>query len=69
MSEAQIVTLARWYKKNGDPVTEGESICEIETDKATVDLDAPTSGILHQLVEEGSQFRLGFEFVRIDPME
>ncbi len=36
----------RWLKGEGDAVTQGEPLLEIETDKATVELEAPASGIL-----------------------
>lgn len=39
-------TLVRWLKQEGDTVQEGEPIAEIATDKATVEVEAPTSGVL-----------------------
>ena len=39
-------TLIRWLKEVGDPVTEGEAIMEIETDKVTMEAEAPASGLL-----------------------
>lgn len=39
-------TLVRWLKHEGDTVQEGEPIAEIATDKATVEIEAPTSGVL-----------------------
>ncbi len=39
-------TLATWLKKAGDPVTAGEPIAEVETDKTTVELEAPADGVL-----------------------
>ncbi|MCS7066242.1 MAG: 2-oxo acid dehydrogenase subunit E2, partial [Fimbriimonadales bacterium] len=39
-------TLVRWLKAEGEPVKEGEPIAEIATDKATIELEAPASGIL-----------------------
>jgi pyruvate dehydrogenase E2 component (dihydrolipoamide acetyltransferase) len=35
-----------WKKKPGDSVSEGEAICEIETDKATIDVESPAGGVL-----------------------
>ena len=40
--------LAKWLKNVGDPVQKGESLAEIETDKATMDLEAFEDGILEQ---------------------
>src|SRR3954466_14998726 len=49
-------TLARWLKKEGEPVRAGEVIAEIETDKATMEVEAVDEGILGKiLVGEGSQ--------------
>ncbi|MGQ9900794.1 MAG: dihydrolipoamide acetyltransferase family protein [Fimbriimonadales bacterium] len=39
-------TLVRWLKQEGDTVQEGEPIAEIATDKATVEVEAPISGVL-----------------------
>ncbi len=41
MTEGQIV---KWFKKEGDPVTEGEIILEIMTDKTSMELEAEASG-------------------------
>lgn len=35
-----------WKKKPGDAVSEGEAICEIETDKATIDVESPAGGVV-----------------------
>jgi len=43
MTEGKI---AFWYVKNGDAVTKGQVIFEIETDKATMEVDAPVSGTI-----------------------
>src|SRR6516164_2359281 len=42
----------RWLKSPGDTVTKGEPIVEIETDKVTVEIEAPASGILHELTAQ-----------------
>src|SRR5688572_32435075 len=39
-------TLLKWLKTPGDSITKGEPLMEIETDKATVEIEAPASGIL-----------------------
>jgi pyruvate dehydrogenase E2 component (dihydrolipoamide acetyltransferase) len=38
--------IVRWLKAEGEQVAEGETLAEVETDKATVDLPAPASGML-----------------------
>jgi pyruvate dehydrogenase E1 component beta subunit len=48
--------LAKWHKKVGDPVAAGEVIAEIETDKATMEVEAVDEGKLGRiLVEEGAE--------------
>ncbi len=43
-------TLARWLKKEGDPVEPGDLLAEIETDKATMEFEAVDSGILGKIL-------------------
>jgi 2-oxoglutarate dehydrogenase E2 component (dihydrolipoamide succinyltransferase) len=59
------VTLANWNKKNGELVNSGEILCEIESDKATFELQAEGSGILNVLVEKGSVVPIGTTIARI----
>ncbi|EPR77142.1 Dihydrolipoamide acetyltransferase component of pyruvate dehydrogenase complex [Leifsonia rubra CMS 76R] len=52
--------LARWLKQVGDVVEKGDVIAEIETDKATMDLEAFESGVLQKhLVDEGTLVPVG----------
>src|SRR6056297_1859005 len=47
-------TVVSWHKKEGDPVVSGEVVCEVETDKATMDYESVQEGtILKILVPEG----------------
>jgi pyruvate dehydrogenase E2 component (dihydrolipoamide acetyltransferase) len=49
-------TLVKWIKKEGDAVKSGDVLAEVETDKATMDLEAFDSGILRKiLVPEGTK--------------
>ena len=45
-------TLIQWLKKPGDTITKGEPLMEIETDKATVEIEAPASGILSNVTAQ-----------------
>lgn len=46
--------IASWLKKEGDKVEKGSPIVEVETDKATVEIEAPENGVLTKiLAEEG----------------
>src|SRR6478735_3267519 len=42
--------LAKWLKKEGDKVTPGDVIAEIETDKATMEVEAADEGVLAKIV-------------------
>ena len=49
-------TLARWLKKEGDTIRAGDVIAEIETDKATMEVEAVDEGVLGKiLVADGTQ--------------
>ncbi|WP_349359029.1 2-oxoglutarate dehydrogenase complex dihydrolipoyllysine-residue succinyltransferase [Stappia sp.] len=53
-------TIAQWFKKPGDAVTADEPIVELETDKVTVEVPAPASGTLSDiLVKEGDTVEVG----------
>jgi pyruvate dehydrogenase E2 component (dihydrolipoamide acetyltransferase) len=47
VEEASIVT---WFKKEGDPVTAGDPLFSIQTDKAEVECEAPAGGILRKIL-------------------
>ncbi len=52
--------VVRWRKKEGEQVARGEVIAEIETDKATVEMEAYASGVLGKiLAEEGASIPVG----------
>ncbi|TSA47666.1 MAG: 2-oxo acid dehydrogenase subunit E2 [Chloroflexi bacterium] len=53
-------TLVRWVKKVGETVNKGDVLAEIETDKATVEVESSASGVVRLLVvEEGSVVPVG----------
>ena len=53
-------TVATWYKQPGDSVTQDEILCELETDKVSVEVPAPAAGILGKtLAPEGSTVQAG----------
>ena len=43
-------TVATWFKKPGENVSTDEMICELETDKVTVEVPAPISGVLSEII-------------------
>src|SRR5213593_620740 len=59
-------TLVAWKKKKGDKVAAGEVIAEIETDKATMEWEAPEDGTLTEIyVEEGGKVDVGVKIAFI----
>jgi pyruvate dehydrogenase E2 component (dihydrolipoamide acetyltransferase) len=53
-------TLVRWVKNEGDTVAKGEVLAEIETDKATVEVESTYSGVVRRhLVEQGKVVPVG----------
>merc|ERR1711936_1511302 len=56
----------RWEKAVGDSVTEDEVLCEIETDKTSVPVPSPGSGVITELlVEDGSTVQPGAQLLKI----
>lgn len=52
--------LARWLKAEGEAVTAGDAVAEVETDKAAIEIEAETDGFLvRRLVEAGDDIALG----------
>ena len=60
------VTLSSWLKKDGDYVNEGEAVCEIESDKASMELPAPSAGVLKILAQAGSELKIGEKIGELD---
>jgi 2-oxoglutarate dehydrogenase E2 component (dihydrolipoamide succinyltransferase) len=58
--------LLKWHKADGDAVQIDEPICELETDKANVDIPAPSAGRLHRLRKEGETVNVGEPIAEID---
>jgi 2-oxoglutarate dehydrogenase E2 component (dihydrolipoamide succinyltransferase) len=58
----------RWLKAVGDAVAENEPLIELETDKVTVEVAAPASGVLREIVKhEGDEIEPGGMLGRIEP--
>lgn len=53
------VTIAQWFKKDGDFVEMDEVICELESDKATFELNAEAAGTLTIKAQEGDTLEIG----------
>ncbi|MDX2074476.1 MAG: 2-oxoglutarate dehydrogenase complex dihydrolipoyllysine-residue succinyltransferase [Alphaproteobacteria bacterium] len=60
-------TIAKWFKKVGDSVTADEPLVELETDKVTMEVNAPASGALKEIkVAEGKTVEVGALLGMID---
>ena len=56
----QTGTLLKWLKSEGESVSKGEPLMEVETDKATVEIEAAASGILtHVTAKPGDEVPVG----------
>jgi 2-oxoglutarate dehydrogenase E2 component (dihydrolipoamide succinyltransferase) len=53
-------TVGQWLKKKGETVSVDEPLCELETDKVTVEVPAPAAGVLTDIsVQEGDTVAIG----------
>ena len=53
-------TIAKWLKAEGDQISRGDKLAEIETDKTVVEMEAYADGVLRRItVEEGSLVQVG----------
>ena len=60
------VTLAKWLKKDGESVVRDEMLCEMESEKATFELNAEQSGKLKIIAQEKSVLKIGDVVASID---
>lgn len=58
-------TVAAWLKAVGDPVTAGEAIAELDTDKVTVVVEAPATGVLARIDAEPGTTVAVFERIAV----
>ena len=58
--EQEYGTITRWLKSEGDRVSAGEVIVEVEAEKATQEVEAPVDGVLESILAvEGDEVRVG----------
>jgi len=60
------VSILKWAKQNGQAVKSGDLLCEIESDKATVEIVAEFSGALSILRQPGERLPIGEKIAEID---
>jgi 2-oxoglutarate dehydrogenase E2 component (dihydrolipoamide succinyltransferase) len=66
-ADIEYATIAEWRKSEGDPVSAGETILEIETDKVTQEVEAPVAGRLSEIMAvEGDEVKVGALLAVID---
>lgn len=53
------VTLVKWLKKEGEYVNRDEVLCELESEKATFELNAEQAGVLHIVAQDGATLNIG----------
>src|SRR4051794_18269954 len=58
-------TILKWLKSEGDDVSKGDELVEIETDKATMTYEADTDGTLEIIADEGATLAIGEVIARI----
>ncbi|HLH72977.1 MAG TPA: 2-oxoglutarate dehydrogenase complex dihydrolipoyllysine-residue succinyltransferase [Chloroflexota bacterium] len=61
-------TVGRWLRHEGDTVTEGETVVELETEKVNLEVPAPASGVLAKILQpEGATVKVGEGLGTITP--
>src|SRR5437773_8632202 len=60
------VTLVKWLKNDGDDVQRDEVIAELESEKATFELNAEQAGVLKTKASEGDSLQIGDVVAQID---
>lgn len=59
-------TIAQWHKQSGDQVAKDELLCELETDKITLEIHAEVAGVLKIEAEEGQTVKVGAVIARLE---
>jgi pyruvate dehydrogenase E2 component (dihydrolipoamide acetyltransferase) len=57
--EMQEGTVVAWHVSEGDEITTGDEMIDVETDKIVNTMEAPVSGVLRRLAEEGETLKVG----------
>lgn len=63
----ETAVVGKWFKKAGDPIKMGEALVEIETDKATLEVESPVDGRLAEILgETGAVLEIGAVLARLE---
>ncbi|WP_185866053.1 2-oxoglutarate dehydrogenase complex dihydrolipoyllysine-residue succinyltransferase [Blattabacterium cuenoti] len=60
------VEISTWFVKNGDYVSKGQTIAEIDSDKATLEISAEENGVISLMIKKGEKIRVGDVLCIID---
>ncbi len=60
------VTLSKWLVKDGDIVALDQSLCEFESDKATLEFPAEKAGMIKLIAKEGAELKIGDTIATLD---
>lgn len=67
-AESDEGVVVNWFAREGASVDEGESLCEVQVDKVSVDVHAPTAGTLAEIAKgEDDEFGQGDALAWIEP--
>lgn len=58
--------LVEWFVNDGDPVSLGQTIYAIETEKTTMEIECPFEGTFKQLGEVGETYKVGHPIAEIE---
>ena len=59
-------TIEKWIRTDGEKVEKGEIILEISTEKMTNEIEAPASGVLHIIAQEGDVVACGEPIAEVE---
>jgi len=60
------ISLNEWMFGDGEQVSAGDVVCTLETDKTTVEVEAPAAGTLRVLAADGDSYAVGTLIARIE---
>jgi len=65
--DAHEATIVAWHKQPGDKVTSGELLVEVMTDKVNIEVEAPATGVVAEILHAGDEtVATGVVIARID---
>lgn len=59
--------VATWFVRDGERVDAQQTLAEVQVDKVTVEVPAPTGGVVRLLVEEGAEVGQGDPIATVEP--